>query len=76
MKDPTLRRVSVGVSLGQMETCPAPLRAFWPKPIIRVGVFKVTTIQTWIRMPVLPQLCWAGFLVGFQVTAFYPRFTD
>ena len=59
-----------------MENCPAHSLTFWSKPIIRVGLFNVTTIQTWIRVPVHMQLCSAGFLVGFQVTAFYPRFTD
>ena len=65
-----------GVSLGQLENCPALLRAFWPKPIIRVGLFNVTTIQTWIRVPAHIQLCSAGFPIGFRVTAFYPRLAD
>ena len=65
-----------GVSLGRMASRPALIRAFWPKPIIRVGLFKVTTIQTWIRMPVRVQLCSTGFPVGFRVTAFYPRLAD
>ena len=65
-----------GVSLGRMESRPAPSRAFWPKPIIRVGLFNLTTIQTWIRLPVHMQLCSAGFPVGFRVTAFSPRFAD
>jgi hypothetical protein len=65
-----------GVSLGQMAHCPAPSLTLWSKPIIRVGLCHVTTMQTWLRVPVHRQLCSAGFLVGFQVTAFYPRFPD
>ena len=65
-----------GVSLGRMESRPAPIRAFWPKPIIRVGLFNVTTIQTWICLPAHMQLCSAGFPIGFRVTAFSPRFAD
>ena len=76
MEDPTLRRVSAGVSLGQVESRPALIRAFWPKPIIRVGLFNVTTILSWVRMPIHMQLCSLGFPVGFWVTIVYPRFTD
>jgi hypothetical protein len=65
-----------GVSLGRMENRPALILAFWPKPIIRVGLSNLTTIQTWIRVPVHTQLCSTGFAVGFCVTAFYPRFWD
>ena len=76
MEDSTLRRVSAGVYLGRVESRPAPSLAFWPKPIIRVGLFNVTTIRAWIRMPVQTQLCLAGFAVGLRVTAFSPRFAD
>ncbi len=65
-----------GVYLGHVESCPALLLPLWSKPIIRVGLFHVTTIQTWIRVPVHTQLCSTGFPVGFCVTAFYPRFAD
>ena len=65
-----------GVSLGRLQTRPALILAFWPKPIIRVGLSHLTTIQTWIRLPVHIQLCSTGFPVGFRVTAFYPRFGD
>ena len=49
---------------------------FWPKPIIRGGLSHITTIQTWIRVPVHVQLRSTGFLVGFQVPALYPRLAD
>jgi len=35
----------------------------------------MTTIQTRVRLPTHPQLCSAGFTVGFSVTAFRSRFT-
>ena len=65
-----------GVYPGRLQTRPARILAFWPKPIIRVGLSHLTTIQTWIRVPVHVQLCSTGFLVGFQVTAFDPRLAD
>ena len=76
MKDPTLRRVSrgcpwVNCTLAQPLSLP-----FWPKPIIRVGLPKLTTIQSWVRVPIHMQLCSVGFPVGFRVTTFYPRFAD
>jgi hypothetical protein len=54
-----------GVYPGRLQNRPALILAFWPKPIIRVGLSHVTTIQTWIRLPVLVQLCSTGFPVGF-----------
>jgi hypothetical protein len=65
-----------GVYPGRLQTRPALIRALWPKPIIRVGLFHITTIQPWIRVPVRIQLSSTGFPVGFRVTAFYPRSTD
>ena len=66
----------LGVSLGRVESRPARIRALWPKPIIRVGLFNVTTIQTWVRVPVHTPLCSTGFPVGFCVTAFSPRLAE
>ena len=65
-----------GVYPGRLQTRPALILAFWPKPIIRVGLPHITTIQPWIRIPVRVQLSSTGFPVGFRVTAFYPRFAD
>jgi hypothetical protein len=65
-----------GVYLGRLQSRPALILAFWPKPIIRVGLSHLTTIQTWIRRPVRIQLGSTGFSVGFCVTVFYPRFAD
>ena len=53
-----------GVYLGRLQSRPALILAFWPKPIIRVGLSHLTTIQTWIRMPVRIQLGSTGFSVG------------
>jgi hypothetical protein len=58
---------------GRLQTRPALILAFWPKPILRVGLSHVTTIQAWIRVPVRVQLSSTGFPVGFRVTAFDPR---
>jgi hypothetical protein len=55
----------LGVYLGHVESCPALILTFWSKPIIRVGLFNVTTIQSWIRVPVHTQLGSTGFPVGF-----------
>ena len=35
----------------------------------------LTTVQSWVRIPIHVQLCSAGFAAVFRVTAFYPRFT-
>ena len=49
---------------------------FWTKPIIRVGLSHLTTIQAWVRVPIPTQLCSMGFAVGFRVTTCYPRSWD
>jgi hypothetical protein len=47
---------------------------FWAKPIICVGLSTLTTVQAWIRLPILVQRCWAGFPSRFRVTAVSSRF--
>jgi hypothetical protein len=64
-----------GVSPGRVHSRPALSLAFWPQPNPR-WLAHLTTIRTWIRLPVLLSLCSTGFPVGFRVTAFYPRFGD
>ena len=66
----------LGVYPGRLQTRPALILAFWPKPIIRVGLSHLTTIQPWIRVPVRVQLSSTGFPVGFRVTACDPRLAD
>ena len=61
---------------GRLQTRPALSLAFWPKPIIRVGLSHITTIHPWIRMPVRIQLGSAAFSVGCCVTACSPRLAD
>jgi hypothetical protein len=65
-----------GMYPGRLQTRPALILALWPKPIIRVGLSHLTTIQPWIRLPVRVQLSSTGFPVGFRVTACYPRSAD
>ena len=44
--------------------------SFWTEPITHVGSFRLTTIQTRVRLPTHLSLISTGFLVGFKVTAF------
>jgi len=46
---------------------------FGPSLLTQVGLFVLTTIQTWVRLPAHIQLCSTGFPVGFRVTAFHSR---
>jgi hypothetical protein len=53
------------IKLSSLSPCP-----FWTKPITQVGLLRLTTIQTRVRLPAHMPLISTGFDVGFDVTAF------
>jgi len=56
MKDPLFAGF-LGVYLGQLQTCPALILAVLAQAHNRVGLPKLTTIQSWVRVPIHRQLC-------------------
>ena len=54
-----------GVSLGRLQNRPALIRAFLAQAHNPRRLAHLTTIHTWIRVPVPAQLCSTGFPVGF-----------
>jgi hypothetical protein len=59
-----------GVSPGRLQNRPALRLAFLAPATNPRWLAHLTTIRTWIRLPVRLQLCSTGFSVGFCVTAF------